>query len=239
MTRYASLAMRALPLVVLAACGGGAGGAGGGGGFSNNLSSAPGDAAISAYVQASHQYTLTAKDTANNNYSLQISSVPNAGTAPFEGVAKAYSTADTVSLSKAGVVVASSAATSYFMLMPYDPLGKVDATGTPFEVATSTYPLPAMVNVGDTRPIANITRWHDLNKFILDGYEAVTYTVTARDLTSLLLCVNSTDSLTTAQGMLDGLADGTETDCYAVTAAGTATLVSITITVGGASLKFQ
>jgi hypothetical protein len=43
----------------------------------------------------------------------------------------------------------------------------------------------------------------------------------------------------TATGTADGLAAGTETDCYTVDASGNAALFTITVTVGGVTLKFQ
>src|SRR5438105_14170176 len=55
----------------------------------------------------------------------------------------------------------------------------------------------------------------------------------------VLTCFNTVISSVTAQGTADGLAAGTETDCYTVNAAGTAALFSITVTASGITLKFQ
>src|SRR2546430_14539394 len=96
-----------------------------------NLSSAPGEAAWAAYVQASHSTTLHATDSSGNNWTLQLSTAANAGTTTFNGTANAYSTLDTVTLDKNGTLVATNTSTSYFLLNPYVPLGKVSSGGTP------------------------------------------------------------------------------------------------------------
>ena len=73
----------------------------------------------------------------------------------------------------------------------------------------------------------------------IDAMESATYSVKANDAISLLVCITNTISGVTAQGTADGLADGTETDCYSVNAAGTAALVSVTLTVAGTTLNFM
>ncbi len=74
---------------------------------------------------------------------------------------------------------------------------------------------------------------------VIDASETSTYTVTSRDSASLQYCVQSVISGTTMQGSADGMADGTETDCYAITAAGVATVVSVSVTAGGVTLMFK
>ena len=69
--------------------------------------------------------------------------------------------------------------------------------------------------------------------------ETSKYSVIANDSTSLLLCLHSTISGVTAQGTTDGLANGTETDCYAVDASGHAELASIALTIDGTALTFH
>jgi len=44
---------------------------------------------------------------------------------------------------------------------------------------------------------------------------------------SVLLCLEPQITGVSGQGGADGLVDGTETDCYTVDSAGTATLVSV------------
>jgi hypothetical protein len=59
----------------------------------------------------------------------------------------------------------------------------------------------------------------------------------------MVLCIsaNSPSTITgvTAQGSDDGVANGTESDCYTVNASGTADLASIALTVNGVALNFK
>jgi hypothetical protein len=66
-----------------------------------------------------------------------------------------------------------------------------------------------------------------------------TYSVSVNNSTTLLVCFDATISGVTMTGTADGLAAGTETDCYTVDASGNTALVSITVTVNGVTLKFQ
>jgi hypothetical protein len=204
-----------------------------------NLTSAPGDAAIAGFLQATHHVTLTAKDNANNNYTLQIDQVANSGTTTFNGSSPAYSATATVSLSQNGTQIATSVDTSYFLLNPVVPLGKVSSTGSPYALVTSSTPLPMTLTVGTSGSFDNVTYYHDATRAVIDAYEVATYTVTANNATSILYCIQSVISKTTAQGSTDGLADATEIDCYTITAAGMATLVSVSASVGSSTLKFQ
>lgn len=234
-------------LLTLCACGGGGYGGGGGGGGSGgyggggggNLSSAPGEAAVNAYVQASHQSSLTASNS-GNTYTLQLSSVANASPTTFNGSTPAYSTVDTLTVNKNGAQVAHSVSTSYFLLNPLVPLGKVSSTGTPYAIVTSSMPLPMTVTVGNSGiAFYNLTYYHDSTKSMVDASATATYSVTANNATTLLLCFNAVVSGVTAQGTTDGLANGTETDCYTVDAVGSATLTSIALAVSGTMLTFK
>jgi hypothetical protein len=234
--------MRALTVGMLSfalhACGGGGGSGGGGGGPPANLSSAPGEKSLDDYRQVSHQYTLNASNS-GNTYTIQLSSVPNSGTTTFNGSAPAYSSTNTLALSKNGVLVTNSISTLYYLLNPFVPLGAVSSTGTPFAVVTSFFPYPATLNVGDSGAVDNLTFYHDSTMSTLDADETNTYSVAANNSTSLLLCLNSTTSSVTAQGTADGMADATESDCYTISGSGTVSLVSITLTVNGVTLNFK
>jgi hypothetical protein len=234
-------------LTILSGCGGGNScppgpkGCGDIGGINlpSDLSSAPGEAALAAYLQSSHQRTLNATDTLGNSYSLQIDSMPNSGTTSFNGSAPAYSTTDTLSLQKNGVLATSSTFTAYYFLNPYVPLGRTYSTGTPFAVVTSSTPFPTTLNVGNSGSVANVTYYHDSTMSIIDADEVGTYAVKASNPVNLLMCLSFAVSGVTAQGTKDGFATGTEADCYSVDAAGNAGLVSIVLAVGGVSLNFN
>lgn len=239
-SRGVALALAVLGIAMLDGCGGGGYGGGGGGGMSGNLSSAPGDAAVAAFLQANHHLMLHATDSANNSYTLQIDQVANAGTTTFNGVGPAYSNTATVALTKGATQIGGSVDTSYYLLNPVMPLGKVNSSGSPYAIVTSATPIPMTLMVGGSGSFDNVTYYHDSSMgAVVDASESSTYTVTSRDYTTLLFCIQAVISGTTAQGMLDGMANGTETDCYSVTAAGMATVVSVSITAGGVTLMFK
>ncbi len=219
--------------IALSGCGGGGGGA-----APSNLTSAPGEAAFSSYLQTNHQGTLTA--TINGHtLTLQYSLIPNSGTTTFDGNAPAYSATRTITLSEAGTQIANAMATDYFLLNPFVPLGSVSSTGSPYSVVTSSNPIPATLTVGDTGVLENDTEFHDSTKTVLDANSTATYTAQSHDSTTLLWCVQTVISDVTAQGTADGLADGTETDCYTVSSNGTANLFSIMLSVSGTTVTFK
>jgi len=201
-----------------------------------NLSSAPGQAALVSYLQLSHRYMLNESGTAT--YTLQFDSVPNAATTMFNGSGPAYSVVETVVLTTAGQMVASGSTTVYYLLNPYMPLGQVSSTGTPYGVVISSTPVPTTINVGDSGTVDALLEYHDSNRATVDANVTVNYAVTANDSTTLLFCLNTTISGVTAQGAMDGLADGTESDCFTVDASGSASLDSITLTINGMAIKF-
>lgn len=225
-----------LSAALLAACGGG----GGGSLSSTNLSSAPGDAALTSYLQAPHQNTLSATDSGGNSYVLQTSLTPNAGTVSFNGHAGLLSSAAVVSLAKNGVTVAGpSSTTNYYTLSPYTPYGNVGSSGSPYAVVSSSVAIPATIKVNDSGTLDDVTFYHDSTKTVVDGMAVETYTVSARDASTLLMCLTTVTSGVTGQGSADGLGDGTESDCYTVDAAGNAALISIAVTVGSVTLTFK
>jgi hypothetical protein len=209
-----------------------------GGHYLVNLSSAPGEAALEGFLQASHQYSLSTS-YGGNSYTVQIYSSPNSGTTTFNGQAPAYSTVDTVNFYQNGALLGNSVSTSYFFLHPYVPLGSVGIAGSPYSVVTSWTPFPVTVTVGSSGPGADLTYYHNSTRYVLDAYEANSYAVSANNSASLILCLNSSTSNTTAQGTSDGLGDGTESDCYTVDASGHAVLAYITVVVNGVTLTFR
>jgi hypothetical protein len=110
---------------------------------------------------------------------------------------------------------------------------------TPEGFVSSSFRLPATINVGDSGTIDTLTYYHDGTMSTVDADETTTYSVMGNDSTSLLLCLTSTISGVTAQGTADGLTNGTESDCYSVNASGTADLFSIALTIDGAELNFK
>ncbi len=216
---------------------------GGGGGGNTppppaNLNSAPGEAALINYVMTEHQKSLYASN-GGTTYNLEVDSVPNGGTTTFNGAAPAASRVETVTLNENGGRVANSISTAYFLLNPYVPLGEVSSTGSPYGVVTSSSPVPTTLTVGNSGAFYTQIFYHDSMMSVIDANVTVTYSVRANNSTTLLWCLDSTVSDVTAQGAADGLADGTEYDCYIVDAEGNATLVSVTMTVNNVTLMFH
>ena len=237
-------------IIVYSMCATLAAGCGGGGGYGSsqapvispaaatNLPSAPGETAMAANRQGAHKYTLKASN-GGNSYTLQVSSVPKAGTTKFNGAAPAYSSVDTVTLEENGVVIANTVSTDYFRVDPYVPLGRVSSTGSPYGVVTSSSPLPTTLAVGSSGDMDSLNYYHDSSMSTLDAQEDDTYSVRANNTTTLLLCEDSSITNVTAQGTADDLLDDSESYCYTVDAAGNAALVSVTLTVNGVTLTFE
>jgi hypothetical protein len=222
--------------VLPAGCGGG--GYGGGNPPPMSLSSVPGESAFVAYLQSSHQNTLTALN-GGSTYTLQVNGAATAGTTTFNGSAPAYGTIETLALGKDGVAVANGSSTQYYLLNPYVPLGEVSSTGSPYGVVINPSPLPATFDVGASGALETLTFYHDSTKTTVDASETITYSVTTNTYTALLVCLNSTISGVTAQGTTDGLANGSESDCFTEDASGNVALLSITLTVNGMTLTFR
>jgi hypothetical protein len=221
----------------LSACGGGGGGSSAP--APANLSSASGAAALSAYLQASHQNTLSAKDNSGNSYSLQLNATPNPGTTTFNGTANASSRTETVNLYRNGLLVANGVSTSYYTLNPYVSLGNVSSTGSPYMIASNQSAVPTTVTVGQSGPLDNDTYYHDSTMSTVDATAVQTYSVLANSSTTLLFCINDVISNVTTQGTTDGMANSTESDCYSVDGSGNISLFSVAIAVSGVSLTFN
>jgi hypothetical protein len=219
-------------LAIITACGGG------GGSSPPNLSSAPGEPAVAAYLQTGHQYNLNATDGGGNTYNIQLSSVPNSGTTTFNGQT-ANSTVSTVTFSSNGVFQTNDISTGYYKLNPYTPLGETDSTGTPYEVVTGFSPIPPTLTVGTNGAVTSGIYYHDSTQAVIDANTTETFSVKANNSKTLIVCLNFVISNVTAQGSADGLVNSTESDCYTIDAAGNVNLATIAITVNGTTLNFR
>jgi hypothetical protein len=232
-------AFMSIALLSVSACGGPAVSVLPGSG-SPDLASAPGEAALAAYQQTTHSYTLSASDSSGNSYTLQVDSHPNAGTITFAGDAPAYSTVAALDLKLNGTLggsVASTVSTSYYLLNPYVPLGKAVNSGSPYGLVTTSTPLPTTFDVGHSGSIYSLTYYHDSTRAVLDGTETASYSVSARDSATLRMCLSFVLSDVTLVGGSDGLVPGQEeTDCYSVDASGHADLISVAIMMSGGEI---
>jgi hypothetical protein len=200
--------------------------------------SAPGEQSYSTFLQTNSSGTLNASN-GGDTYSIQYTFTAATTTTTFNGSAPAYSTTSALVIGKDGQEVGTGTATTYYLLNPYVPLGQVELGGTPYAVVTSSTPLPTTFTVGSSGSIYSQTYYHDSTMTVLDASETLTYSVQANNTSTLLFCTTSQISGVTAQGTTDGLADGSETDCYTVDAAGNMTFVSVNVTVAGINLMFQ
>ena len=230
--------------MALTGCGGSGGGGYGGGSSSTtqmsaaNLTSAPGQAALVAYLQTDHD-TMLQGMSGGRVYGLQVFNVPNAAATTFNGAAPAYNTMLTLLITENGRSLGGSTSLNYYLLNPYVPLGRVAFGGSPYAVVTSSTPLANTLSLGDSGAVDNLTYYHDSTMTTVDANQAVTYSVMANNSATVLLCLNSTISDVTAQGMTDGMVNGAASDCYAVDSSGNATLVSHTMMFNGMMMTFD
>src|SRR5579863_7598838 len=120
--------------MALTGCGGG-GGYGGGSSStaqmsSANLSSAPGQAALVAYLQTDHD-TMLQGMSGGHDYSLQVFNTPNAAATTFNGAAPAYISTLALPITEKGQPLGGSTFNNYYLLNPYVPLGRVAVGGSP------------------------------------------------------------------------------------------------------------
>ena len=208
------------------------------------LNEAPAEAAIAAYYQTAHHAKLSAQTAPSpknpgDHYTLDIDVAPGAGTTTFRDQTSVYTAVVTTSLEKNGVALSSATATVYFRLRPFGLLGKSVGKGTPYGVVKGFYPLPATVAVGATGPFNNMGFYHDSDMAAVDGDQIGSYTVSANDASSVLLCLRTSFSGVTPKGTEDGLGSAGQTECYAVTASGKTSLVSVELPVSGETLTFK
>jgi hypothetical protein len=194
---------------------------------------------VAKYLQGQHETWLNATSS-GASYSLVVLDKPNTGTSTFNGSAPAYSTEVTMTVAKAGdMFQANFASTNYFLLNPYVPLGNVYANGTPYALVNSPSPLPTTLTVGSSGTIETAFIYHDSTQAVADGNMSIAYSVKPNNASTILFCLETEVSGVTLQGTSDGLVNGTETDCYSVSATGTVNLVSVAMTVGGVALNFH
>ncbi len=218
---------------LLLSCGGG----GGGGGSSPpaaKLASAPGAAALNAYYQTSHSDTLTGS-LFGVSLTLTESFTPNSGMTTFNG-ASAFSATQIQSISGGGVSNTSSQ-TVYYTLSPFDLVGAIASTGSPYSVSTNLTAMPAMLIVGQSGPVKTSTAYRLNSLGAVEATQVNTYTVLADTPTTLQFC--TTGVTTAVAGNADGITAGTETDCYRVDANGSMSLYSIELTTPSGSVLFQ
>jgi hypothetical protein len=130
-----------------------------------------------------------------------------------------------------------SSQTVYYTLNPFDPIGAINSTGSPYAVTTSFTALPATLTVGQSGPFSTITAYQNNAQGVVEATQANTYSVIADTPTTLQLC--TTGVVTPVANNPDKITANTETDCYRVDASGNMSLYSITVTAASGSVTFK
>jgi len=228
--RGGALAFLAACVMLFVSCGGGGGHHGGGGGGGADLNSAPGEAALAAWLQASQSYNVM---DSTGTYSLAASFTPNAGTTTFNGQANASSRVVTITITENGNPFYSTTYTDYYLLNPnWTPLGAVwSPNGIPYllVISGSFQEIPATINVGDAGAVFDATYYHNSSQGASEASLSVTYAVTAHNANNLNFCLTYTVSNVTASGAADGIVPGYQMYCFHVDGSGNANLNSWTL----------
>jgi len=166
-----------------------------------------------------------------NTYTATYSETPNSGTTTFNGQ-MASSSNITLTVLQNGTTISTENSIAYYLTNPYAPLGVTGTSnGTAFEVIfNSIAPLPTMLTVGASGPVASGSYYTPGTNTVIGSF-AETYSVVANDSVTLLLNV-------VVNGMVNG-AQIAETVSYTVDASGNIVLLSVQVTVNGATLTFM
>lgn len=205
------------------------GGCGGGGDSGPVVSTAdfPVANAVSAYVQASHQYNLAGSldglaFTASYSYTPDV-----AGS--FEG--RPASTAiETIAMRAAGGQPEQTSIRVYFQASPYRSYGSIDLGDGSYAVFNQVADLPATARVGQSGVLGSETDYADSSKTQITGTASATWSLEADSATTALFCANVS---------IPGPPAVTGAECYRVTTAGQVTGMVIKVQVMGKTLVLQ
>ena len=206
----------------------------------------PVQAAIQGFYETSSQAEFSAtgplpskpKATADT-YTLHFSNAPNAGVTAYREQPQAHSAVQTVQLTKNGAPLSTNATTAYYLASPFVPLGRVAASGVPSATSINQYELPAAAATGATGPFFNMTWYHDTDMSAVDGFMVGSWSVTSGEDGAPRVCLKVDTARVTAQGTTDGVTEGTQVQCFRISAAGKATLESLELPIGGQQLLFK
>jgi hypothetical protein len=226
----------AISAALLSACGGG-----GGGGDKNDAtpsgvvvstSSFPVAAAVSAMLQTSGSFTVTAVDASGKTDTLTVTTAPGTQ-ATFENNV-ASTAVQTVLFKQNGVLTDQSVTKGFFQVTPYLAFGSVDQSTGEYTVADIGAPLylPASAKVGDTGPLNTSITYRDSSKTTIVGRDTNTWSLEADTATTAYLCSNTVH--TPASGTAYS-----ESDCDRITTSGVVTGHTVTINQNGQSLTFK
>ena len=181
--RYVSIAL--CSAAMLTACGGG-------GGDANPVvqpssTDFPLASIMSSFVQAPHQYELTAT-VGGKVYALTDAYAPLAN-ATFEGKAS-LAALQTVTIKTGGAVSSVIRSNLYFAANPnYVQLGSTDPDSADYTVVVQTANLPISAKLGQAGPIGTATNYLNSNKTTVVDTAAITWTLEADTGGAALFCI--------------------------------------------------
>ena len=217
-------------VLVLSSCGGGDGGGGDSGPVTSNLPF-PIAAAVNAYVQAAHSFTLNGTDNVTSNtYTLTSSRTPGSAST-FESQPAQTATYSTV-FKRNGVTISTVSGTTYFQINPYKPLGSIASTGE-YDVITSWTALPTTAMVGQTGAGSSSTEYTNSSKTTVLSTEVVTWSLEADTANTAWLCLNFSTTFT------NGDPSFIEADCYKIDGSGNLLGQKATVTQDNVIFSFR
>ncbi len=222
-TRYLTI----LLAVTLSACG-----SGGGSAVAPSTSPTttfPFASAVSAFMQASHNYNLSAVSGADT-YSLQINFTP--GTQQlFEGHLSS-TMAESIIIKKNGVVASTFSDTAYFDVSPYKDWGDIASDGS-YSVAAGQQALPSVASVGQSGSLETSTTYTNSTKTSITSTDTEVWSLESDTATTAWACINSTTTYTNGSPTVSG------GECFKADQSGNVSAMKFSIYVSGQSLTFQ
>lgn len=231
----------ALPISLLAACGGG----GSSGSTPTptpipSVTTFPVDGAFTNALTKGLSYTMTAKDTANNSYSLTFSYAPGQPkTNTLIYPTALPTTTQTVLISKNGVASGNSSSDTYYSTGPLKLYGYASATFSATQTSQSLLPATATLGSIGSFYTATTNQQIPVQFATSSGTSIVTQSAVwslEQNTASLAwLCINTTSTPTSYPNNHQ-----TEKDCYQIDAAGNVSGMKIDLTTyAGVTLQFR
>lgn len=224
-TRYLTI----LLALTLSACGSG----GGGGAPATSTSPTttfPFASAVSAFMQASHNYNLSAVSGADT-YSLQINFTPGTQQQLFEGHLSS-TMAESIIIKKNGVVALTYSDTGYFDVSPYKDWGDIASDGS-YTVAAGQQALPSNASVGQSGSFETTTTYTNSTKTSIASTDTEVWSLESDTAATAWVCINSTTTYTNGSPTVSG------GECFKADQSGNVSAMKFSIYVSGQSLTFQ
>jgi len=199
-----------------------------GSGTTNSTTTFPFASAVSAFMQASHNYNLSGVSGADT-YTMQVSFTPGAQQT-FEGHLSSTSVMSKI-IEKNGVVVGTSSVTEYFDVSPYTSWGTT-SNGS-YNVVAEQQPLPTSATVGHSGAVDTITAYTDSTKFSVSAKTTETWSLESDTSTTAWACINSTIIYTNDSSTTTGA------KCFKSDQSGNVSAMKFVVYINGINLTFK